>query len=172
MEDLTTGCAVDLVIDNRSGHELPLARLEGLAAFVCGREAAGRREAASEVEISLSFVDEEESARLNAAWRGKDGPTDVLSFELDGLCGELDAAFGPGAAAASGRVLLGDIVIQPDIARRRAAAEGIGFEQELWVLLVHGILHLVGYDHLTDADAERMEAREDEHLLEWGRRDG
>ena len=82
--------------------------------------------------------------RLNRAWRGKDRPTDVLSFP----------AGGPGA-------LLGDIVISLDTARRAAKEEGRGVGAELDRYLAHGLLHLLGHDHERPADARRMAEAED-----------
>jgi probable rRNA maturation factor len=155
---------LELVVDNRSGQELPLARLAALADFVFVRERAqAHREKVAEsptFELSLSFVDVDEITQLNATYRACAKPTDVLSFELDD---PWDTALTPDA----GRVLIGDIVIQPDIARQRAAAEEVSFEEELWILLIHGLLHLLGYDHVIEPDAARMEEREDEHLLQW-----
>jgi len=82
---------------------------------------------------------------LNAAYRGKDKPTDVLSFELD----ERPDPSGP--------PLLGDVVISVDTAARQAAARGVPLDAEVRLLLVHGILHLLGYDHERSAsEARRM----------------
>jgi probable rRNA maturation factor len=175
---------MDIVIDNRSERELPLEQIPRLATFVLKRELAERGMTRDDLELSLSFVDIGEIAQLNAAYRGKAEPTDVLSFELDdpweGLPQgeahgeehdeEHDEEHGEGRGKERGkeeRLLLGDIVIQPDIARERAVAEEVGFEEELWILVIHGILHLLGYDHLTEQDAARMEAREDEHFCQW-----
>jgi probable rRNA maturation factor len=174
------------LVDNRSGQSLPLNDLEELAAFVLGRELGTEAISTDRLELALSFVDEEEMAALNAAWRGKEGPTDILSFEMDNPW-EKSAPSAPSltvphthaAAPASARfapspadepLLLGDVVIQPNIARERAEAQGLPFEQGLWLLIIHGILHLLGYDHQTLAQAELMEAREDEYMLAWGQR--
>ncbi len=118
-------------------------------------------------EVSISFVDDEAMARLNAEYRGMEGPTDVLSFECD------NADDGLGFAQAAGEVYeLGDIVVAPDVAERQAARFGNGFRGEIELLLVHGMLHLCGYDHVEDADAAQMEARERELLHEWCARTG
>jgi probable rRNA maturation factor len=154
---------ITTAIDNRSEQELPLQRAGALASFVLEREFAGRRVMSGDLELSLSFVGRDEIRQLNAAYRGKDEATDVLSFQLDD----------PWANADSDEMdclLLGDIVIQPDIARERSVKEEVDFETELWILIIHGILHLIGYDHMTPDDAAKMEAREDEHLFQWERK--
>jgi probable rRNA maturation factor len=149
----------DIAIDNRSGSDLPLARVEELALFVLGRE-LGREDLPASVELSISFVDIDEMTQLNATYRKKPEPTDVLSFEMDDPWTGTPERDG-------GHTMLGDIVIQPDIARLRADGEELSFEEELWVLVIHGILHLLGYDHIAAPDAEKMEAREDEHFSQW-----
>lgn len=107
-----------------------------------------------EAELSIALVGEEEMRQLNAQYRGKDYPTDVLSFQseaVEGMVGDTPH-------------LLGDVVIAPSVAARQADEYGQSFVRELGLLLVHGILHLLGYDHQSDAEAEEMEAREREIL--------
>jgi len=95
-------------------------------------------------ELSIALVDDREIASLNHAYRGKDRPTDVLSF-----------AQREGEDVAPG--LLGDVVISFDTAARQARRRGARVEDELRHLLVHGLLHLLGYDHeRSPADARRM----------------
>lgn len=110
-------------------------------------------------EVSITFVDNEAIAQLNEAYRGIEGPTDVLSFECDNLD---DAMALP--AGAEEVYELGDIIIAPDVAEAQCAKYGNTLEQELALLLVHGLLHLCGYDHMEDDEAEAMEARERELL--------
>jgi probable rRNA maturation factor len=98
--------------------------------------------------------------RLNTIYRDRAEPTDILSFELDDPWAER-------SDAKDSHTLLGDIVIQPDIARDRAQAEELSFEEELWVLVIHGILHLLGHDHMTQTDAAKMEAIEDACFAQW-----
>jgi len=95
-------------------------------------------------ELSVLVVGDAAMRRLNRAWRGKDRPTDVLSFP----------AAGPGA-------LLGDIVVSLDTARRSAKEEGRAIATELDRYLAHGLLHLLGHDHHRPADARRMAEAED-----------
>jgi probable rRNA maturation factor len=107
----------------------------------------------SQAELSVVLCDDAFIRTLNAQWRGKDEPTDVLSF-----------AMGEGQAIAGASGVLGDIVVSVETAARQAAALGHSLEQEMRVLLVHGLLHLRGFDHLTEADAGVMRAREAELL--------
>jgi probable rRNA maturation factor len=100
-------------------------------------------------ELSLVFTDDENIRELNAEWRGKDKPTNVLSF--------------PAFPAAKGDPLppmLGDIVLAFDTVEREAQDEGKPFEAHLAHLIVHGFLHLLGYDHEAEEDAEKMEGAE------------
>jgi probable rRNA maturation factor len=100
-------------------------------------------------ELSIALVDDVEMQALNAAWRGRDRPTDVLAFSLEE---------GPHAER-SGR-LLGDVVIGVETAARQARARRRSLDDELARLLVHGTLHLVGYDHVRASEARRMRAEE------------
>ncbi|WP_124061265.1 rRNA maturation RNase YbeY [Gordonibacter sp. Marseille-P4307] len=109
-------------------------------------------------EVSVNFVTDEEIHRLNLEYRGIDRPTDVLSFECDGVS---DAGFD---VAEADVYELGDIVIAPDVCERQAAEFGTTLSDELSLMLVHGLLHLCGYDHCEDGEAEQMERRERELL--------
>ena len=99
-------------------------------------------------ELSVVFTDDAHIRTLNDAWRQKDKPTNVLSF--------------PGSPPGRGRFgpLIGDIVIAGETVRAEAETEGIAFDDHLTHLLVHGLLHLFGHDHIEDVEAERMEALE------------
>ena len=111
-----------------------------------------------EVEVSLSFVDEDEMHALNKEWRGIDRTTDVLSFECD-------SAF-DGNIPLDETLELGDIILAPEVIARQAPGFGNTSADECRLMLVHGMLHLLGYDHIEDDEAEVMEAREDELLRE------
>jgi probable rRNA maturation factor len=134
-----------------SGVHVDLARRTRLRApsgrslSAWARAALGSR--IGSVELAVRLVPSAESRRLNRDYRGKDKPTNVLSFP----------------ATVSEAVVprpLGDVVICPAVLRREARAQG-KTERAHWAhLLVHGVLHLVGYDHERDADARRMERRE------------
>jgi probable rRNA maturation factor len=100
-------------------------------------------------ELSVALVDDAEMRELNEAWRGKPRTTDVLSFSL--LEGE---------GAEHRRQLLGDVVISVETARRQARARHRALEEEMTRLLIHGTLHLLGFDHLRASDARVMRAEE------------
>ena len=109
-------------------------------------------------ELSLRFVDEEAMTMLNREHMGGDGSTDVLAFPIDGV----EAATGgatPGGAPEM-PLLLGDVVVCPAVARRNAEARGAGTGDELALLVVHGILHVLGMDHAEPQEAAAMQARE------------
>jgi probable rRNA maturation factor len=109
--------------------------------------AAALTDRAEAAEVSIRIVDEEEGAALNRAWRHKDYATNVLSFPAE-LPSEIKSA------------LLGDLVICAPVVTREAAEQGKRLEAHWAHLVVHGTLHLLGFDHVLEADAERMEARE------------
>ena len=109
-------------------------------------------------ELSLLIVDDEKIAPLNQQYRGRSGPTNVLAFPMK-----------EGAFTEVMPHLLGDVVISVETGPRETQSAGIGFERHFTELLVHGILHLFGYDHeQSDNEEHRMDARSKEimHLLE------
>jgi probable rRNA maturation factor len=99
--------------------------------------------------LSLTLVGDEAMRALNRDYRGKDAPTDVLSFPMDGT----------GMPEASER-LLGDVVISVDTARRQAADYDAPLQDEIYRLLIHGLLHLQGHDHVLAGERRAMERRE------------
>ena len=109
-------------------------------------------------EVDITIVDDDEIHQLNRDYRGVDRPTDVLSFALDEddedepelLEGQLH--------------LLGDIIISAETATRQAEEFGHGLEREIVYLAVHGLLHLLGYDHMVEEDKVIMRAKEEEAL--------
>ena len=137
-------------------------RAEDVAALPVGEllRFAMRREGCPEnSEVSVSFVDDEAIAALNEEWRGKKGPTDVLSFECDDPWGAVEG---------EEVVEVGDVVIAPDVVEAQRSKFGTSFEEEASLMLVHSILHLLGYDHLEEEEAEAMEAKEKEILDAYG----
>lgn len=119
--------------------------LAPLKAFLRKVQAAARIPGS---EITVCFVSDAEIARLNWEYRRKKGPTDVLSFPAERTKGS------------SRRKFLGDIAIAPETARRYALRNGRALPDELRVLVLHGVLHLLGYDHETDhGEMERLEQR-------------
>jgi probable rRNA maturation factor len=107
---------------------------------------------AIEGEVALLLTDDDEMHTLNRDWRGKDKPTDVLSFPAD----EMDAPF------------LGDIAVGLGVSRGDAATRGIKLTDHLSHLVIHGYLHLLGYDHMTEEEAREMEALEIKALAGLG----
>ena len=137
--------------------------LEKLAQFVLEHEI--ENEGDREINVSITFVPNEEIQHLNAQYRGIDAPTDVLSFELE--CDEDDSMVFPNDPDTPRMINLGDVIIAPDVARAQCEKFNTTFEGEISLLLVHGLLHLCGYDHIEDEDAKVMQAREVELLREW-----
>jgi probable rRNA maturation factor len=121
-------------------------------------------EAPLRIEISVRFTGDQEVRELNASYRGKDKPTNVLSFPM--VEPELIDQI---AVGGEGELLLGDIVLANGVCRAEAADKGVPIDHHASHLVVHGTLHLLGYDHETgDADAEAMEAVEREALAALG----
>ena len=116
----------------------------------------------SEAELSVTFVDKDEIQNINKMYRDKDKVTDVISFALEEDepeidMNELDIPRG-----------LGDIIICTDVAHEQAENYGHSFERELGFLALHGFLHLLGYDHMTDEDEKEMFGRQDAILNAYG----
>ena len=128
-------------------------------------------------ELSMLFVDEDVMSGLNKQFHGKDGPTDVLAFPIDddpveGGRSPDSGGTGPGyspAEPADMPLMLGDVVVCPAVADRNAPEHAGTYDDELALLIVHGILHLLGMDHLEDDEAELMEKREQELLQKFHR---
>nr|WP_245523169.1 rRNA maturation RNase YbeY [Thermosediminibacter oceani] len=114
---------------------------------------------AGEVEVSVVFVDNDYIRELNRSYRGKDMPTDVLSFSMRET--SADEAFDGNEEVER---MLGDIVISLEKAREQADAFGHSFEREVGYLVVHGVLHLLGYDHEEERDKKIMREKEEEVL--------
>ncbi len=155
---------------------MDISRWSDLARSVLDSEALKE-----DVEVSLLFVDEPTIAQLRERFLGESGPTDVLAFPIDG---EPDpggrspdeGGTGPGGALESDEdeipVLLGDVVVCPAVAARNASEHEVSFDDEVALLVVHGLLHLLGMDHEADEEAERMERRERQLLERFHRRAG
>ena len=117
--------------------------------------AAGARFGKTPVEVSVRLTDDAEMQRLNNDYRGKDKPTNVLSFPMHAA-----DTLARWAEAGETDLLLGDLALGHETVEREAAEKGISLEAHVTHLLVHGTLHLLGHDHLDDATAEAMEALE------------
>ena len=120
--------------------------------------------------VELVFVDGDEIRRLNKELRDTDKVTDVLSFPtLDGIKGEaLCVADYPFDVDEEGNLLIGSIAICCERAKEQAEEYGHSYERELHYLLVHGIMHCLGYDHMTDGDKSEMREKEEYILAKLG----
>ena len=116
-------------------------------------------------EVMLSLVDPGRIAELNGEYLGGAGPTDVLSFPIEDLTPGVVPAWPEGGPP----LAIGDVVICPEVVAERAGEYGVGLDDEMALMVVHGLLHLIGYDHQTDEDAARMEGLERRHLAAVGR---
>lgn len=125
--------------------------------------AAEQEKIQENAEVSISFVKNDEIQEINKTYRDKDQPTDVISFALeDEFEGEVEII-----GVELPRVL-GDIIISVDMAKVQAEEYNHSFKRELGFLAVHGFLHLLGYDHMNEADEAKMKQRQEEVLGAYG----
>jgi probable rRNA maturation factor len=151
------------VADEQSDVDVDTARWASLAAAVL--ESEGVR---GNVELSIIFVDEADISDLNAQFMGKPTPTDVLAFPIDAAEVEVVALPRPPSTGpdrppsdpGDAPLLLGDVVVCPTVAERQAPDHAGTLDDELALLVVHGILHVLGHDHAEPEEAARMRARE------------
>lgn len=116
-----------------------------------------------EAEVSVNFVDDKKIQELNRNYRQKDTPTDVISFALqESVEGEIDII------GEDIPLTLGDIVISVDRAKEQAKDYNHSYERELAFLTVHGFLHLLGYDHMTEVEETIMFAKQEAYLGDFG----
>ena len=140
---------------DESGHDLDIRHLATLSRFVLDRMRVHPL-----AELCIKAVDEETIAGLNAQWMDKEGATDVLAFPMDELRpGLLDEDPEEG--------VLGDLMLCPTVAERQAVTAGHSTDAELELLTVHGILHLLGYDHAEPDEKAEMFGLQDKLLAEW-----
>ena len=135
------------VADEQTDHPVDSMRWVRLARDVLAAE--GVR---GDAELSMLFVDETAMADLNQRFLGKQGPTDVLAFPMDE--GSID--HGPAEPNAAEPALLGDVVLCPEVAAKQAATAGHSAADELHLLTVHGVLHILGYDHAEPEEEREM----------------
>ena len=156
--------------DEQDAISIDVLRYVRLAELVLEAERVPR-----DAEMSVFFVDEPTIAELNIRFLEGSGPTDVLAFPLDEeLLGGRhpdQGGRGPGSGDESDGseppVLIGDVMVCPTIAAAQAAAAGGSFDDEMALLVVHGTLHLLRYDHAEPEERERMQARERELLARF-----
>ncbi|MGH8934458.1 MAG: rRNA maturation RNase YbeY [Egibacteraceae bacterium] len=137
---------------DEQSRPVDLERLQRLAEYVL----ADRR-VPDAMELSVLCVERDVIASLNAAYMGSEGPTDVLAFPIDY----------PGETAAGQPSLLGDVVLCPAVAEEHASSDGRGLSDEVELLLVHGILHLLGHDHAEPEEQELMFGLTDQLLTRF-----
>ncbi|MBC9926859.1 MULTISPECIES: rRNA maturation RNase YbeY [unclassified Leucobacter] len=142
-------------INNESGYEVDEAGLQRLATF-----AMGAMHVHPDTDVAILLVDEATIEQLHVQWMDEPGPTDVLSFPMDELR--------PGSAdQPTPAGLLGDIVICPSVAETQAVAAGHSTAQEINVLLTHGVLHLLGFDHAVPEEEAEMFGLQRDILLSF-----
>ena len=156
--------------DEQSAAPVELERWSGLA-----RSVLESRGINGDAEVSLLFVDEDAIAALNERFLERSGPTDVLAFPVEddplppGRFPDMGGT-GPGSDAEDEPpLLLGDVVVCPAVAERNARERSIPYDDEIALLVVHGLLHLLGMDHQIDAEADAMEALEQKLLASFYR---
>ena len=142
-------------VQNESGVEIDELRTQRLARFVMDRMRVHPL-----AELCVTAVDEATIAELNMRWMEKEGPTDVLAFPMDELR--------PGLVNEEPEEgVLGDLVLCPSVAEQQAKTAGHSTTAELDLLTVHGLLHLLGYDHAVPAEHKEMFGLQDRLLGEW-----
>ena len=135
---------------NTSGQLVPTTEINSLLTF-----ALLELELNLECEINVSFVEDDYMTELHIKWMDEPGTTDVLSFPMD-------MPETPGEA-----VTLGDIVISPVVAAEQAKAQGHSIEHEIYILVIHGLLHIIGYDHADKAEEKVMFELQEKIVKDW-----
>jgi len=176
---VTDSPAIVFAADEQHDVTIDLQRWTLLADFVLREE---RERVPADSELSLMFLDEAAIAELNRRFLGNTGPTDVLAFPMDDQDDDArprsrfpdQGGRGPGVPSehADPPVLLGDVVVCPAVAKRQAEERGIALDAEIGLLVVHGILHLLDYDHAEPAETAVMERRQEDLLRQFRSIDG
>ncbi|CAN2250191.1 MULTISPECIES: rRNA maturation RNase YbeY [Bacillus] len=149
---------IDIVDETGSVSEEMLKEVENLLQFAAEREGVQ-----DQAEVSVTIVTNEDIQQINKEYRGKDAPTDVISFALE--------EEGEGEVEIVGAEIppvLGDIIISADRTREQAEEYNHSFKRELGFLAVHGFLHLLGYDHMTKEEEEEMFTKQKDLLDAYG----
>ncbi|WP_330232361.1 rRNA maturation RNase YbeY [Nocardia sp. NBC_00508] len=148
---------MSIEIANESGIDVPEEELVSVARFVIAR-----MDVHPAAELSMVLVDLDTMADLHMRWMDLPGPTDVMSFPMD----ELEPGGRPDSPE-PGPSMLGDIVLCPEFAAGQARKAGHSLDHELALLTVHGVLHLLGYDHAEPEEEKEMFALQATLLEEW-----
>jgi len=141
-------------------QEVDLPALRALAELVVAEE--GFPESS---EVTVLLVSDDEMGSYNQRFLTRSGPTDVLAFPVE----DLKPGVAPERDVNDPPLLLGDIIVAPEYIFRQAEEYGVTFDDEISLMVVHGLLHLLGYDHQTDDEAEMMETRERQILAKVGK---
>ena len=149
---------MSIEVSNESGYDVSEPELISVARFVIEK-----MDVHPAAELSMVLLDSAAMADLHMRWMDLPGPTDVMSFPMD----ELEPGGRPDSPE-PGPAMLGDIVLCPEFAEQQAAKAGHSLGHELALLTVHGVLHLLGWDHEDDKEAEAMEQLEREILADLG----
>ncbi|AFJ62736.1 MULTISPECIES: rRNA maturation RNase YbeY [Bacillus] len=152
------GLLIDIVDETNSVSADALQEVEKLLQFAAEKEGVQ-----DQAEVSVTIVTNEEIREINRDYRGKDTPTDVISFALEEE-GEDEVEI----VGADMPPVLGDIIISADRTKEQAEEYGHSFMRELGFLAVHGFLHLLGYDHMTKEEEEEMFSKQKDLLDEYG----
>ncbi|MBK4203706.1 rRNA maturation RNase YbeY [Bacillus subtilis] len=149
---------IDIVDETGSVSEEMLKEVENLLQFAAEREGVQ-----DQAEVSVTIVTNEDIQQINKDYRGKDTPTDVISFALEEEGeGEVEIV------GAEMPPVLGDIIISADCTREQAEEYNHSFKRELGFLAVHGFLHLLGYDHMTKEEEKEMFTKQKDLLDAYG----
>ena len=152
-------------INNESGVEVNEAALAEVSRFVLDAMHINPL-----AELSVVLLDADAMAALHQQWMNLPGPTDVMAFPMDGSDGpldRLDPSAPPPTDEGAAEAMLGDVVLCPAVAADQATAAGHSLESELHLLCTHGILHLLGYDHVEPEEHAEMFGLQDRLLASW-----
>ena len=144
---------MNIELSNLTDSKCDLERLKSIAQFTILAQGVH-----PDSELNISLLDEDEMSALHLRWMQEDGPTDVLAFPMDEVKPN-SATLGP--------AMLGDIALCPIYANQNALKVNSSLQNELELLTVHGVLHLLGYDHMKADEKEVMFALQDKCLTEW-----
>jgi probable rRNA maturation factor len=154
------GESMTIDINDETRSEQLTDDLRELASFLMSRLGMD-----NSAELSVSLVREDHMTDLHEEWLGEPGPTDVVSIPMDEL-----REPGPGDSEVTG--VLGDVIICPAVAERQAMAVGHQTQDEMRILLTHGVLHLLGNDHADTEEANQMFSRQAQLIAEYSERRG
>lgn len=150
---------MSVFLANEQSEEVDMVRMRALAELTLAEEGYP-----PDTEVTVLLVEDEEMASYNKRFVDREGPTDVLAFPVEELLPGVVPDHDPNGPP----LIVGDVIVAPAYVRRQAEEHGVTFEDEIALMVTHGILHLLGYGHDTDEDAARMEQRERDLLARVG----